>query len=315
VSSRASDAVGAAAPSYRVIGVVMAIAGVIAFSLRPVLVKLAYAYVADPVTLLALRMTLSLPFFVGFATWHGRRYGTAGPIAVRDFLPMIAMGFVGYYVASYLDFLGLQYVSAGLGRLLLFSYPTIVVMLSAIFLKTRIRAREIVALVLTYAGVALVMSNVIGASSAHLPLGGALVFASAIAFAIYLVGSSQLVQRVGSMRFTGYAMTVAALCCALQFLALRPLAALDAPLAFYGLAATMAIVCTVIPTFLMNEALGRIGANQVALLGALGPVSTIALGYLGLDEVMTAVQIAGGLLVLAGVLLVTIKPSGKPSRR
>src|SRR5258708_38593252 len=107
-----ASAAGAAAPSYRVTGVVMAIVGVIAFSVRPVLVKLAYGYSADPVTLLALRMTLSLPFFIGFAVWHGRRYGTAGPIARRDWLPMIALGFVRYYVASYLDFFGVQYVSA-----------------------------------------------------------------------------------------------------------------------------------------------------------------------------------------------------------
>ena len=117
--------------------------------------------------------------------------------------------------------------------------------------------------------------------------------------------------RVGALRFTGYAMTAASACCIVQFFALRPLAALDLPPIVYGLVATMAIVCTVIPTFLMNEALGRIGANQVALLGALGPVVTIALGYLGLDEVMTALQVAGGALVLAGVLLVTVRPAAR----
>jgi drug/metabolite transporter (DMT)-like permease len=286
----------------------MAIFGVLAFAVRPVLVKLAYSYAADPVTLLALRMTIALPFFVGVAAWHGRRWGNRGPIAARDWPPMLAMGFIGYYVASYLDFLGLQYVSAGLGRLLLFSYPTIVVLLSAIFLKKPIGARAVLALVLTYAGVALVMSNLVGAPNPDLPLGGALVFASAVAFAIYLVGSGELVMRVGSMRFTGYAMTVAALCCATQFLVLRPLSALALP-PIYGLAATMAILSTVIPTFLMNEALRRIGVNQVALLGALGPVATILLGYLGLDEQMTGLQICGGLLVLVGVLLVTLRPA------
>jgi drug/metabolite transporter (DMT)-like permease len=137
------------------------------------------------------------------------------------------------------------------------------------------------------------------------------VFAGAVAFAVYLVGSSHLVPRVGALRFTGYAMTVASVCCIVQFFAVRPLAALDLPLIVYGLVATMAIVSTVIPTFLMNEALGRIGANQVALLGALGPVVTIALGYLGLDEMMTALQVVGGVLVLAGVLLVTVRPAAR----
>lgn len=295
--------------AYRLTGTVMAIFGVIGFSVRPVLVKLAYAHGADPATLLALRMSISLPFFVGVAAWHGQRAGAKTPIAARDWLPTLAMGFIGYYVASYLDFVGLQYVSAGLGRLLLFSYPTIVVMLSALLFKQPIGGRALLALVLTYVGVGLVMSNLIGAPSADLPLGGALVFASAVAFAIYLVGSGQLVLRLGSMRFTGYAMTVAAVACDVQFLALRPLAALDLPWIVYGLAAAMAIVCTVIPTFLMNEALRRIGANQVALLGALGPVATITLGYLGLDEVMTGWQIGGGMLVLVGVLLVTLRPA------
>jgi drug/metabolite transporter (DMT)-like permease len=305
----ADRALAVEATSYRLVGTVMAILGVFAFSVRPVLVKLAYTHLADPVTLLALRMTIALPFFVGIAAWHGRRVGSAPPIAGRDWLPTVAMGFVGYYLASYLDFLGLQYVSAGLGRLLLFSYPTIVVMLSALLFKQPIGGRALLALALTYAGVALVMSNLIGAPSPNLPLGGGLVFASAVAFAVYLVGSGQLVLRLGSLRFTGYAMTVAAICCDVQFVALRPLAALDLPPIVYALAGAMAIFCTVIPTFLMNEALRRIGANQVALLGALGPVSTIALGYLGLDEVMTAWQVGGGVLVLAGVLLVTLRPA------
>lgn len=311
MSLHVSAGTAAAAASYRLAGTVMAIIGVVAFSVRPVLVKLAYVYAPDPVTLLALRMAIALPFFVGFAAWHGRRWGNRGPIAARDWLPILAMGFVGYYLASYLDFLGLQYVSAGLGRLLLFSYPTIVVMLSALFLKKPIGGRAIFALVLTYAGVALVMSNLVGAPSADLPLGCALVFASAVAFAIYLVGSGELVLRVGSMRFTGYAMTVAALCCAAQFALLRPWAALDLPPIVYLLAAAMAIFCTVIPTFLINEALRRIGANQVALLGALGPVATIALGYLGLDEQLSGLQIAGGVLVLVGVLLVTLRPAAR----
>ena len=310
-----SLAAGTASAGRRIAGIAMAIAGVIGFSIRPVLIKVAYAHHADPVTLLALRMSISLPFFVGIALWHGRRWGNPAPIAPRDWLPMMAMGFVGYYLASFLDFIGLQYVSAGLGRLLLFSYPTMVVLLSALFLKKPIGLREVLALVVTYAGVALVMVNLIDAPSANLPLGAALVFASAVAFSIYLVGSGELVLRVGSARFTGYAMASASLCCIVQFLLVRPLSALDLPSIVYVLVATMAIVSTVVPTFLMNEALRRIGANQVALLGALGPVTTIALGYLGLDEVMSALQIAGGVLVLLGVLLVTVRPTAAAATR
>jgi len=311
VTAPASAAAGVAPAAYRLVGTVMAIAGVIAFSVRPILIKLAYAVGADPITLLALRMTISLPFFVGVAAWHARRWGNSTPVARRDWLPMIAMGIVGYYLASFLDFLGLLYISAGLGRLLLFSYPTIVVVLSALWLKQPIGAREVLALVATYVGVALVMAHLLDAPSADLPLGAALVFASAVAFAVYLVGSSDLMPRVGTLRFTGYAMSVSSLCCIVQFLVMRPLAALDLPPIVYSLVAVMAIFCTVIPTFLMNEALARIGANQVALLGALGPVATILLGYLGLDEVMSGLQVAGGALVLVGVLLVTVRPRAR----
>lgn len=304
---------GAIAPasSYRWIGIGLALVGVIAFSVRPILVKLAYVYAPDPVTLLALRMIFALPFFLGVAAWLARR-GRGAPIAGRDWLLVAGLGCVGYYLASFLDFLGLQYVSAGLGRLLLFAYPTVVVLLSAIFLGKKVRGREALALVVTYAGVALVVSNLVHGPSANLPLGAGLVFASAVVFAIYLVGSSQLVLRVGSLRFTAYGMIVASLCCIAQFLLLRPLSALALPVPVYGLAIAMAIGSTVIPVFMMSEALRRIGANHVALLGALGPVSTILLGYLGLDEMMTGWQIIGAVLVVAGVLLVSLRPAAKP---
>ena len=178
-----------------------------------------------------------------------------------------------------------------------------------LFLRRPPRAREIVALVLTYSGVALVISNALGGANLNLPLGAGLCFASAVGYAIYLVAGSQVVQRVGSMRFTAYAMTVASACGIAQFLLLRPLSALDLPGQVYGLAIAMAIVATVIPVFFTSEALRRIGANQVALVGALGPVTTIFFGYLGLDEIMSPVQLAGAALVLAGVGLVTLKPA------
>lgn len=291
----------------------MAIVGVIAFSVRPVLIKLAYVHSQDPVTLLTLRLVMSLPFSLAVVVWHRRRVGAPPPIARRDWPAVLVIGFLGFYLASYLDFLGLQYVSAGLGRLLLFTYPTMVVILSALLYRKPIGGREMAALATTYAGVALVMSNLVGAPSADLPLGAALVIASAASFSVYLVVSGELVPRIGAFRFTGYAMTIATACCVVQFLVLRPFSALDLPWEVYGYVAVMAIVSTVLPTFLMNAALVRIGANQVALLGALGPVSTIALGWLGLDEVLSALQIAGGLLVVAGVLLVTVRPRRLPA--
>jgi drug/metabolite transporter (DMT)-like permease len=294
------------AASYRAVGVAMALTGVACFSLRPILIKLAYAYVVDPVTLLALRMLFSLPFFLAAAAWAGRGEQRV-PVARRDAAAIVFLGFIGYYFASFVDFLGLQYISAGLGRLILFLYPTVVVLLSLAFLRKRPSGRELVALALTYSGIALVMWRAVGGSNTNLPLGAALVFASAVGYAVYLVAGSQVVRRVGSLRFTAYAMTVASGFCIAQFLLLRPLSALDMPRQVYGLAVAMALVSTVLPVFVTSEALRRIGANHVALVGALGPVTTIFFGWIGLDEHMTPIQLAGAALVLSGVLLVSVR--------
>ena len=293
--------------SYRAWGLVLALVGVVAFSVRPILIKLAYAYVTDPVTLIALRMLFSLPFFVAAAFWV-RRDTARTPLTRRDWWAVLFLGFLGYYLASFLDFLGLQYISAGLGRLMLFLYPTITVLLSALFLGKYVSRRDIVALVVSYAGLALVLSQGFAGENRNLILGALLVFGSALCYAVYLVSSSQVVARIGSVRFTAYATSVASLLCILQFLLLRPLSALQLPPQVYGLAIAMAVGCTVLPVFVTSEALRRIGANQVAIIGAAGPVTTIFLGWLGLEESMTLLQVAGAALVLAGVLLVTIKP-------
>jgi drug/metabolite transporter (DMT)-like permease len=295
-------------PTYRLIGIALAVGGVIGFALRPVFIRMAYVHVADPVTLLALRMIFALPFFLVAAAW-ARRDKRRSTLSRRDHGAIALLGFLGYYLASFLDFLGLQYVSAGLGRLFLFLYPTIVVLLSAAFLGKRIMRREVVALVLSYAGVALVLSTALGQESSDIPLGAGLVFGGALFYAVYLVAGSHVVQKVGSIRFTAYAMTVASLFCIVQFLLLRPLSALDLPMPVYLLMLAVAIVSTVIPAFMVSEALGRIGANHVSLIGGLGPVAAIAFGYVGLDETMTLLQFCGAALILAGVMIVSLTPA------
>src|SRR5258708_1120327 len=246
-------------------------------------------------------MVFSPPVCPAAGAWAGRE-GRRAPIGRKDAWAIVLLGFVGYYFASFADFLGLQYISAGLGRLILFVYPTLVVLLSMAFLRKPPTAREVAALGATYAGIALVMSNAMEGSSAHFALGAALCFASAAGYAVYLVASSQVVQRVGSLRFTAYAMSAASAFCILQLLLLRPLSALRMPGEVYGLAIAMALASTVLPVFITTEALKRIGATQVALLGALGPVTAIFFGWLGLDEAMAPVQLAGGPLGRAGRL-------------
>lgn len=283
-----------------------ALAGTIVFAFRPVLVKLAYA--AAPVsatTLLFLRMALSLPFFAAVAWWLRKE----PPLARRDWVGIVGLGFLGYYLASLLDFLGLQYVPAGLGRLIMFLYPTLVVILSALFLAKRPSARELAALATTYAGIALVLSHQLGASPENrlFMIGAALVFGSAMCYAVYLVAGSQLVKRVGSMRFTAYTMMISTAPAIAQFALLESPAALRLPAEVWTYAILLATACTVLPVFLVAESLKRIGANHFALIGALGPVTTVLADFVLLEGRLTALQLLGGSLVIAGVLLVTLK--------
>lgn len=295
--------------AFRLVGLAFAIAGVLGFSLRPLLVKLSYGYGADPVALLALRMGFALPFFLGMGWWAARG-SVAAPLSGRDIAVVAGLGFISNYLASLLDFLGLQYVSAGVGRLILFLYPTIVVALSALFLKRPVTWREAVALFVSYAGLALVMVNAGSGQITNLPLGAALVFGGAVCYAIYMVAGSRAVLRIGSMRFTAWVMSFATLAVLLHFLLTRPLSALDLPWQVYGMGAVMGVISTALPALLTTEAMRRMGANDTALVGALGPVLTIGFAWVGLDEAMTPMQIVGAGLVLGGVMLVTLKPRG-----
>jgi len=294
--------------SYRYWGIAFALAGTISFAFRPILIKLGYA--AHPVsatTLLFLRMTLSLPFFLAMAWWM--RGG--GPISRRDWLGILGLGFLGYYFASLLDFLGLQYVPAGLGRLIMFLYPTLVVILSAVFLRKSATRKELAALAITYAGIALVLSERLGVAPEHrqFMFGAMLIFAAAMCYAVYLVTGSQLVVRVGSARFTAYTMIVSTAPAVVQFFALEPVSALELPATLWWYVILLATACTVLPVFLVAEALKRIGANHFALIGALGPVTTVVADYALMQGALSAIQIVGGALVISGVLLVSVKRS------
>jgi drug/metabolite transporter (DMT)-like permease len=280
--------------SYRTWGIVFALVGVLAFSLRPILIKLSYgAHPVSPVTLLFLRMTLSLPFFLAIGWWLRNREPR---LTRRDWAAIVGLGFLGYYAASFLDFVGLQWVGAGVGRLILYLFPTLVVLLSFLFLKKTPGRREVIALAVSYAGIVLVVSNQIGSENRLFALGAALVFASALCYAVYLVAGSQMVKRVGSMRFTAYSTVIATVPAVIQFLVMESADSLTLPGAVWGYAIVLATVSTVLPLFLQAEALNRIGANHFALTSALG-----------LDEPFTWVQALGGALVILGVLLVSLK--------
>ena len=296
------------AAAYRRWGVALAIIGTLVFSFRPILVKLIYLTYPpiSPVTLLFLRMSISLPFFLAVAWWLRR---DEPQLTGLDWAKVAALGFIGYYAASFLDFIGLKYVGAGVGRLILYLYPTLVLLISFFFLHRRPTRRQLGALVITYAGVALILSSQMhgGAEGRLFLLGALFVFASSLFYATYLVASAELVKRVGSMRFTAYSMAVATLPALAQFFAIEPMSALDLPGKIWLYAILLATFTTVLPLFIQAEALKRIGAAEFALIGALGPVSVAVTSALGLDEQFTLVQAFGGALVIFGVLLVSIK--------
>ena len=294
--------------SYRAWGIAFALAGTVSFAFRPVLVKLGYSvHPVSATTLLFLRMLLSLPFFLAMAWW----YRSSPPIASRDWLGILGLGLLGYYLASLLDFLGLQYVSAGTGRLIMFLYPTLVIILSALFLGKKPAGREIAALPITYAGIALVLSHQLAAASAQeqFAWGALLIFAAAMCYAVYLVSGSALVQRVGTGRFTAYTMIVSTVPAMIQFGVLESPAALELPAQLWLYVVLLATVCTAMPVFLVAEALKRIGANQFALIGALGPVTTVLADFVLLEGRLGWRQLLGAALVISGVLLVTLKRS------
>jgi drug/metabolite transporter (DMT)-like permease len=295
--------------AYRGWGIAFAILGVLAFSLRPILIKLSYAaHPVTPSTLLFLRMVISLPFFLVIAWWLRRQEPR---LTRRDWAGVAGLGFLGYYAASFLDFIGLQYVGAGVGRLILFLYPTLVLVLSFVFLRKLPTATQLAALALTYAGIALVVSDQVGATPEGklFLLGVLLVFASAFCYAAYLVAGSQLVKRIGSMRFTAYSMAIATAPAVVQFFVFDGPASLELPAAVWVYAAILGTFSTVLPVFLQAEALRRIGATEFALIGAISPVSVAAMSAAGLDEPFGARQAAGAALVIFGVLLVSLKRS------
>ena len=296
------------------VGPLFAVAGVLGFSFKAILIKLAYAWApVDPVALLTLRMLYSAPFFVAIAWWSGRSK-SAKPISMRDWRLLLALGFVGYYLSSLLDFLGLQYVTASLERLVLFLYPTIVLLLSALFLSQRVTRRAAAALVLSYTGIALAVWHDVRITGdpSSIALGSALVFGGAFGYAIYLVAAGGIIARLGSSRFIAWAMLASAFFVLLQFALTRPLSALRLPLSVQAITVAMAMFCTVLPTWMIAEAVRRIGASTSSLIGSLGPLFTIGFGALLLDEPVNLLQVVGVVLVLSGVVLVSRAPRSLP---
>lgn len=275
------------------------------FAGKAVLIRMAYAAAPiDATTLVALRMAFSLPLCLGVLCWQKDQ--TA--LTRQDWLTMVWLGFIGYYIASFLDFWGLEYISSSLERILLFTYPTLVVLISAALHKKPVRLREIIALLLTVTGTVVSFANDLRLTTSTTALwkGTALVLGSSLFYAIFLIGSGRNVGRIGSLRFSALAISIASGFVLAQFFALRPAALLFAlPAKIYWLGIALAWFSTGLPIFLTVEAIRRAGASRVSIAGSIGPVVTIGLAHIFLDEPITLLQMAGAALVLGGVGLIT----------
>ncbi|MBI3285297.1 MAG: DMT family transporter [Burkholderiales bacterium] len=285
-------------------GLAIAIAGAILFSAKAIIAKLIYRYHVDAVTLIAFRMAFSLPLFAAVALWQMR---SAFALSAADRRRLVVLGLIGYYLSSFLDFLGLQYIGAGLERLILFLTPTFVLLISAGFFKRSVGRLEWAALAISYLGIALVLVHDLKFGGADVMLGSLLVLGAAVSYALYLIQSGQLVARLGSLRLVSYAMCVSSVACIGQFFALRPVGMLLQPAPVYWLSLANAMFCTVLPVFMTMSAVQRIGAATASQAGMIGPVSTLFLGAIFLGEPVAGWQMAGTALVLGGMYLLSVR--------
>ncbi len=294
------------APKSIAVGLTLAGLGAVAFSGKAIIVKLAYRHGVDAVTLIMLRMLFALPFFLAMTWWASRHTLSTKPVQLtrKDVLGIVWLGVTGYYLASFLDFAGLQYITASLERLILYLNPTLVLLLGLAFYGRRIGLRQAIGMAISYAGVLLVFGHEVTLQGADVALGALLVLLSAVSYALYLFYSGEMVQRLGSLRLVGLATSVACVLCIVQFVVLRPLdvAWTVAPQVIW-LSVLNATLCTVVPVMLVMMAIERIGAGLAAQVGMVGPMATMVMGVLVLDEAFTVWLVAGTVLVISGVLV------------
>lgn len=284
-------------------GMGLALIAALGFSMKAIFVKLAYPYGVDAITLMALRMGFALPVFL----WVGLREGRDGHrLAAGDWARLALLGCLGYYGSSIMDFMGLQYISAGLERLILFTYPTLIILIGVLFQGRAFSWRQGVALALCYGGIGFAFAHDLGQGERQgVFIGAALVFGSSVSYALYLSGSAGMIARLGTMRFTALAMLVSSGVTLLHFLGTHPVSAFAQPLPVYGWGFAMAAFSTVVPVFAQSGAIRHIGAGHSALVGMVGPLMTIGFGWWLLGEAISLPQLMGAALVVAGIVIVS----------
>ena len=287
-------------------GFFITLMGAIFFSTKAIFVKLAFhATHVDAVTLLSLRMLFSLPFYLA-AAWMVSKKEHKQSLTRRDWLLILAMGILGYYLSSLFDFIGLQYVSAGLERLILFLYPTVAVLINTFYFKTKLGKIQIIALVLTYLGIGIAYFGELklDTSNPKFLFGSVMIFLCAVTYSFYLVGTGRLVQKVGVTRYTAYTMLAATVGIFINFLVTHTMQSIPFTMELTWYSIALAIVATVLPSFLISNGMKRIGSNNVSIITSIGPVSTILQAHIFLGEQIITAQIIGTALVIAGVILI-----------
>jgi len=281
-------------------GMLLATVGAIAFSGKAIIVKLAYRHGVDAVTLIMYRMLFAFPIFVVMAWWASRGKQA---LSRKDWLGILGLGVTGYYLASYLDFAGLSYISASLERLILYVNPTLVLLLGLLLYRRSVQRMQALGMLLSYAGVLLVFGHEVTLAGPNVALGAVLVFLSAISYALYLIYSGEMVQRIGSLRLVGLATSVACVLCITQFVVLRPWSAALVAAPVIWLSVLNATLCTALPVLLVMMAIERLGASVVSQVGMIGPMSTILMGVVILGEPFTLWVAAGTVLVISGIFV------------
>ena len=291
-------------------GVFLGILGIVLFSSKAVMVKLAYNYKVDAITMLLLRMLFSFPFYVVIAYLY-RNKNQGITTTKKDYAWVLFFGFVGYYLASFFDFVGLTYIKASLERIILFVYPTIVILLNRLFFNQPITKTQILAIFLSYLGIVIAFSDEVDISGNNVYLGGLFVLLSAITYASYLVGSGWLIPKFGVVKFTAYAMLVSCFCVFIHFSIIGESDLLNLPWQVYGLGGLIAVFSTVIPSFLVSASIKIISSSNFAIVAGVGPISTIILASFFLNETLTLFQFFGALLVIIGIVITSLKQAKK----
>ncbi|OEK07719.1 permease [Flavivirga aquatica] len=287
-------------------GIGIGVLGVVLFSSKAVMVKLAYKYEVDVISILLLRMLFSFPFYV-FIAYIYRNKNKDVLLNKKDYTWVIFFGLVGYYLASYFDFVGLTYIKASLERIILFLYPTIVILLNKLFLKRVITKIQSGAIALTYLGIVIAFWDEVAISGSDTYLGGVFILLSAITYASYLVGSDWLIPKFGVMKFTAYAMIVSCVCVFIHYNIISEINLFSFTWEVYVLGFLIAVFATVIPSFLVSTSIKMINSSNFAIVAGVGPVSTIALAAIFLNERLTLLQLFGALVVILGIVLVSLK--------